>query len=72
MALSKGTKGEPPLVPFFLTVISSLRLNIKNLMVYIGLSNHMKSSLSHVLKMELQQNGGGGIQRGHSLPLVTV
>ena len=26
-------------------------------MVYIGLSNHMKSSLSQVLKMELQQNG---------------
>ena len=26
-------------------------------MAYIGLSNHMKSSLSQVLKMELQQNG---------------
>ena len=26
-------------------------------MAYIGLLSHMKSSLSHVLKMELQQNG---------------
>ena len=36
-------------------------------MAYIGLLSHMKSSLSHVLKMELQQNGWRNPKRAQSI-----